>query len=160
VGVFVYKEQEMKKTTMNYYTQMQHPLWQKKRLEVMETHDFKCQTCGSEEDQLNVHHPVYKRGAMIWEYKTHELECLCEKCHKEAHIMDAWIKQELQNAIESHGVCFKSVILGFIQGHCGPPEPECYERAFYKHGYDAGHKSFKVVIKMTDAIEKKQGDRT
>lgn len=74
---------------------MKHPLWQKKRLEVMELHGFECQNCGAKEDTLNVHHPVYRRGAMIWEYTKEELECLCQTCHKDAHALDEKLKKAL-----------------------------------------------------------------
>jgi len=84
---------EKAKRTLTYYQQMQHPLWQKKRLRVMEFHEFKCQECEAEEEQLHVHHPMYKRGAMIWDYTISELMCLCEACHKETHKKDEVVKK-------------------------------------------------------------------
>lgn len=80
---------------MNYAQQIKHPNWQKKRLEVMELHDFKCQSCGNKDETLNVHHPFYNRGAMIWEYETNELQCLCQPCHKNIHSIDESIKKSL-----------------------------------------------------------------
>jgi hypothetical protein len=96
---------------LTYYQQMQHPLWQKKRLEVMESAGFECQDCGAQEDQLNVHHPVYKRGAMIWDYEIEELECLCDKCHKSAHDLDERIKKSLSMLTGSD----KHRALGYIE---------------------------------------------
>jgi hypothetical protein len=80
---------------MNYAQQIKHPLWQKKRLEVLELHNFQCQTCRAKNEELHVHHPYYKRGAMIWDYEKTELECLCFRCHKEAHLIDEEIKKAL-----------------------------------------------------------------
>jgi hypothetical protein len=77
---------------MNYAQQIKHPNWQKKRLEVLNAHNFECENCGAEEEELHVHHPFYKRGAMIWQYETDVLQCLCNKCHKEAHVQDEKIK--------------------------------------------------------------------
>ena len=65
--------------------QYKHPLWQKKRLEVLEAAEFCCQSCYSKEDQLHVHHKRYVKGRMIWEYENSELECLCDGCHETAH---------------------------------------------------------------------------
>jgi len=102
---------------MKYHDQLKHPLWQKKRLEVMELFDFKCVHCGSKEDQLNVHHPYYNRGAMIWQYECYELLCLCNKCHKEEHAIDDLIKKELATTCEN-----KNQIIGYLlhpNAQCG-----------------------------------------
>lgn len=80
---------------MNYAQQIKHPLWQKKRLEVLELHSFQCQKCKAKESELHVHHPFYRSGAMIWEYGKEELECLCYKCHKNEHDIDEKIKKAL-----------------------------------------------------------------
>lgn len=80
---------------MDFKEQYKHPLWQKKRLEVLSYWDFECQCCGSREDQLHVHHPIYKKGVMIWEYESSELRVLCNKCHEKEHELDQKIKQEI-----------------------------------------------------------------
>lgn len=60
--------------------------WQRMRLEVMERSDFSCERCGATEKTLNVHHINYRKGAMPWEYKLHELQCLCAPCHESFHL--------------------------------------------------------------------------
>lgn len=80
---------------MTYQQQIKHPNWQKKRLEVLEANGFKCENCGDKDEQLHVHHPLYRRGAMIWEYTVEELECLCARCHKDAHAIDEKLKKAL-----------------------------------------------------------------
>lgn len=57
------------------------PRWQKKRLEVMGAAGFVCEHCGDDQETLHVHHKAYRRGAKPWEYETHELMCLCHRCH-------------------------------------------------------------------------------
>jgi len=100
---------------MKYHEQMKHPLWQKKRLEVMEHHNFKCQECEAEDTTLHVHHPFYKTGAMIWDYSVEELKCLCEVCHKNEHALDEKIKKSLSNL----GTHQKQMVLGYIDSeHC------------------------------------------
>ena len=101
---------------MKYHDQLKHPEWQKKRLEVMEYCGFECQLCGDKDTQLNVHHPFYRRGAMIWQYTKEELQCLCEKCHKEAHAIDEKIKKELVFSDQlGFGVDTKREILGILK---------------------------------------------
>ena len=70
---------ENKKT---YSELLRSPLWQKKRLKILERDDFTCQHCGSKERELQVHHRVYHKGAMPWEYDDSELITLCNQCHE------------------------------------------------------------------------------
>lgn len=65
----------------NYYELLKDPRWQKKRLEVLETANWKCESCDSGERTLHVHHMYYERGAKPWEYPANALRCLCEDCH-------------------------------------------------------------------------------
>lgn len=100
---------------MKYHEQIKHPLWQRKRLEVLELNGFKCQDCGAKEEELHVHHPFYKRGAMIWDYETNDLRCLCHKCHKEIHVIDEQIKTRLSDYTYEE----KLRVLGYIEGASG-----------------------------------------
>jgi len=95
---------------MNYAQQIKHPLWQKKRLEVLEASGFECENCGDKEETLHVHHPFYRRGAMIWEYEKSELECLCNKCHKSAHALDEKIRLSLSKC----SITDKEKVMGYI----------------------------------------------
>jgi hypothetical protein len=70
---------------MTYSEQLKNPKWQKKRLEILEKHDFKCVNCGDAESQLQVHHLFYSRNVNPWDYPDHMYFTLCEKCHKEIH---------------------------------------------------------------------------
>lgn len=97
---------------MNYAQQIKHPNWQRKRLEVLEYYNFECMECGAKESTLNIHHPFYKRGAMIWQYEIEELQCLCEKCHKEEHAIDEQIKKLLSETYADN----KLRILGQLKG--------------------------------------------
>jgi len=53
-----------------FWKAYKHPLWQKKRLEIMQLAGFKCERCRSSDDTLNVHHAYYERGKKPWEYPT------------------------------------------------------------------------------------------
>lgn len=65
----------------NYKKAFGHPLWQKKRLEIMQRDGFKCLFCGDSESQLNVHHCFYLSGRNPWDYSNESLFTLCRPCH-------------------------------------------------------------------------------
>jgi len=85
---------------LSYAEQLKSPHWQRKRLEVLEEHGFACQKCDDTEVQLHVHHVVYERGRLAWEYSGDELQCLCKSCHEEAHL---W-RQQIDSAIKAIGL--------------------------------------------------------
>lgn len=105
-------------STISFFTKYKDPRWQRKRLEVMEESDFKCENCGVNDKTLNVHHKSYKKNHAPWEYESYELECLCEDCHCYRHN----IKDRLAAAIHD----FKTdpnvserpdeELLGFLEG--------------------------------------------
>lgn len=65
----------------SYSELLKSPLWQKKRLEVLESSGWKCHRCYNEKDQLHVHHRRYRKGAKPWEYDNESFSVLCESCH-------------------------------------------------------------------------------
>ncbi|MFA6185513.1 MAG: hypothetical protein WC720_05215 [Candidatus Shapirobacteria bacterium] len=75
---------DMKKN-LSYSEKLKHPLWQKKRLEIMERDKFTCQSCYDNESTLNVHHSLYLKNHEIWDYPSELLVTLCENCHQQKH---------------------------------------------------------------------------
>ena len=71
----------MSKVT-EYPEKFKDPRWQKKRLEVMERDEWKCQKCGDKDNTLNVHHRYYENGKDPWDYPLEALITLCQDCHK------------------------------------------------------------------------------
>jgi hypothetical protein len=69
---------------MNYADQLKSPLWQKKRLEILERDKFTCQICLDTETQLHIHHQSYDNTyqTKAWEYPNHVYKTLCSDCHK------------------------------------------------------------------------------
>jgi uncharacterized protein YpiB (UPF0302 family) len=83
---------------MNYSEQLKSPLWQKKRLEIMQKDNFTCQICGDKDSTLNVHHLHYEKGKLIHEYDDKCLITLCETCHKNEH---EWQQETLKSFLSS-----------------------------------------------------------
>lgn len=64
---------------------LQNPLWQRKRLEILNYADFRCQLCGCKTRMLHVHHSYYEKEKMPWEYPNGSMIVLCDKHHKWYH---------------------------------------------------------------------------
>ena len=73
----------MTNTQHDYAKKLADPRWQRKRLEVMQTANWKCQICGDDKEELNVHHPDYSKGCEPWQYDN--LQCVCKTCHTINH---------------------------------------------------------------------------
>ena len=65
--------------------ELQHPKWQRIRLEVMERDNWACIGCGAQDITLHVHHIRYIEGRKPWEYCMADLTTLCSECHKSSH---------------------------------------------------------------------------
>lgn len=103
---------EMQMATMTYKEQLLHPLWQQKRLQVLEAAGWQCRACGTKEITLHVHHKKYVKGRKAWEYELSELECLCKNCHQTEHG-----KRELLDRLLSAGNNSLDVAIGLLAGY-------------------------------------------
>jgi hypothetical protein len=75
--------------TTEFWERYKDPRWQRRRLEIMARAEFRCESCEASEKTLNVHHKIYRRGAMPWGYADQELACLCQECHeRETHVRE------------------------------------------------------------------------
>jgi hypothetical protein len=68
-----------------FFEKYKSPLWQKKRLEVLENADWTCEVCQDSNSQLHVHHKKYFKGRDPWDYENDQLAVLCESCHEDRH---------------------------------------------------------------------------
>ena len=65
-----------------YSEKLRDPRWQKKRLEVLQRAQFKCEACDRTDETLHVHHLLYpSRDKGPWDIDSKWLECLCATCH-------------------------------------------------------------------------------
>lgn len=62
-----------------------HPLWIKKRAQILKRDNYKCTVCGSV-IILHVHHTYYYKGEIQpWAYPNSCLLTLCDSCHNTWH---------------------------------------------------------------------------
>lgn len=105
---------------LTYAEQIKHPKWQKKRLEVLEAADWKCEKCGETEKQFHVHHKKYVRGRMAWEYERSELQALCEDCHGDEHSMQDYLDHLLAVEWSDKDMDGREIVVGFLTGFLAP----------------------------------------
>ena len=117
---------------MDFKAQYKHPMWQKRRLEMLESADFACGMCGDADSQLHVHHRQYFKGRMIWEYADNELEVLCDVCHHEAHeLIDAF--KSLIATLPVDGLDdVAALVAGYRSRVSGPAQDDGYEVVYTK----------------------------
>lgn len=62
--------------------------WREFRANVILLDKYQCTRCGRSEGHgvtLHVHHKIYRKGCLPWEYALDECETLCAGCHAEHH---------------------------------------------------------------------------
>jgi hypothetical protein len=79
----------------SYSEKLKDPRWQKKRLEVLEAKNWRCECCGETEKTLNVHHIIYRKNANPWDYELDEFKVYCESCHLDEHDREEIFKEHL-----------------------------------------------------------------
>ncbi len=86
-----------------YSELLRNPLWQRKRLEVMQRDGFACVNCKDAVSTLNVHHCYYKWPNKPWEYPDESLLTLCESCHAVETAEASEYKKELVEFLCENG---------------------------------------------------------
>jgi len=92
-----------------YKDEIRDPRWQRKRLEIMNRDDFRCQLCKTSSNHLNVHHLYYLPKYKIWEYDNEAYVTLCESCHLFAHTELLKITGLISMSILKKGIDFLSL---------------------------------------------------
>lgn len=90
-------------TKKSYSDKLKSPLWQKKRLEILNRDGFMCMDCGDAENMLSVHHKYYTKGAEPWEYPSECYITVCDDCHKRRHEYRPQCEQNLLAALREVG---------------------------------------------------------
>lgn len=105
---------------LTYAQQLQHPNWQRRRLEMLQAAGWSCQACYNAEDTLHVHHKRYIKGRMAWEYADHELAVLCKTCHENEHYNEEQLRRLLACVPPGQSATFNalSLLAGFFSVDC------------------------------------------
>jgi hypothetical protein len=90
-----------------YSEKLKDPRWQRKRLEIMQEHGFKCEICSDSKQELHVHHKEYEPNREPWDYASYKLQCLCSDCHKMSHIDE----EKIQKFYRRKGIGRKNIYI-------------------------------------------------
>lgn len=123
---------------MTYLEQLQHPKWQRRRLEMLDGAGYECTQCGDTETQLHVHHRRYVKGRMAWEYENWELAVLCKNCHDREHASRDNLTALLAQCDEGDVL----QVCGYVAGMIMWRDPEI----------EIGIRSHAAAVGMADAI--------
>jgi len=88
-----------------YRKKLQDPRWQRKRFDILERASWRCEWCGTDEVNLQVHHGYYARDAEPWEYPDDIFYCLCDGCHGKAEDLRRALQFELARIHPRHHEC-------------------------------------------------------
>jgi hypothetical protein len=98
---------------IDYRASFKDPRWQKRRLQILERDQWKCQKCGNTEEMLVVHHKWYGnardqesgefRWRYPWEYEDQDLITLCDSCHQGEHEELSSIEADLVQILKQAG---------------------------------------------------------
>lgn len=80
---------------MIYAVQLKDPRWDKVRKKILRRDGFKCVCCSISDVKLNVHHGIYFKDMMAWEYDEIYLHTLCDPCHERTHFFIDSIQKKL-----------------------------------------------------------------
>jgi len=94
---------------MTYQEKLKDPRWQKKRLEIMERDEFRCQYCGDDESTLNVHHYYYEKNKEPWDYNNDDLTTLCEDCHDSESNHRKEYEALLLETLKKKKICYDTI---------------------------------------------------
>ncbi|MCW3109890.1 MAG: hypothetical protein JWQ09_4396 [Segetibacter sp.] len=83
---------------LTYSEKLLSPLWQKKRLSILERDNWACKKCGDKETTLHVHHIEYDGYKDPWTYDDEQMYCICSDCHSFLH--------DLENGSKYHEFSF------------------------------------------------------
>lgn len=125
-----------------YFEKLKDPRWQKKRLEVLASKDFRCEVCHDASKTLHVHHKQYFKRREPWEYEAKQLSVVCETCHKEGHHHEDPLLLAC-SYVPVDGPMAREYVASLVAGFCN-------------QGLDSGHADADPVLyafgKLTSAI--------
>lgn len=80
----------------------EHPLWQKRKAEILARDNHTCKSCGKKDITLHAHHIFYIPDTPLWDYKDDALITYCEICHNTEHLIGNTLREYLLELIREN----------------------------------------------------------
>lgn len=120
----------------SYIEKLKDPRWQKKRLECFDHYGWKCELCGDNTQQLQIHHKEYIKDWEPWDYHFKQLAVLCHACHQLTTYHDSLTA--VLSFVPMAGPVNRDKLAFFIAGLVGiPMEGMPQEMAWHELGCEA-----------------------
>ena len=116
--------------TMTYSEKLKDPRWQKKRLEVLQEHNFTCSMCKDTETTLHVHHFCYPISRNPWDSASEDLTVYCECCHA----LETYLNKEKPDYFIAETVKHKGLDSSFLLSLVHDNENVFFMISEYKNG--------------------------
>ena len=108
-------------SNISYSEKLQHPKWQKKRLEILNRDNFTCTKCGDTETQLQVHHLKYTGEP--YDAPNENLITVCKYCHQVLeHAKEYDIIYSNIHYGDSYRIAISHLGLHYYKVHDGEPD--------------------------------------
>ena len=134
----------------SYLEKLKDPRWQKKRLEIFQRDEWRCQKCFDTTETLVVHHRLYLPNHEPWEYSNELLTTLCQSCHdEETHSMSSAL-QELNKEIKLK--LFSCDVMNLLYGVFKFPITPNFHKVIWAFSWALAHPD------THDALLKKQSE--
>lgn len=123
-----------------YSKALRDPRWQKRRLEAMEAAGWMCRQCGTDTQEMHVHHMLYIKGRKPWEYENRHLLALCADCHKDTESAKRRFEETLSDYATSTGSASDVYdhLAGYLFARYEKSELPSGENAFFRNGFSHG----------------------
>lgn len=92
-----------------YAEKLQHPKWQRRRLEILNRDNFACTICGDTESALHVHHYEYLGNIDPWEYSDDMLTTLCNM-HHDKELGRESLEKHLAMTLKMNGFLYDDLV--------------------------------------------------
>ena len=94
----------------SYSEKLRDSRWQRKRLEVLNSAGFRCQSCGNTDEMLHVHHIYYEKDVDPWDYPDEVYMVLCDICHDRWHKIKAKMDKSLCHVDIDHLIHLQEIV--------------------------------------------------
>jgi hypothetical protein len=119
---------------MTYAEQLRHPQWQRRRLQVLDAAGWRCTCCSADDKPLHVHHRLYVKGRLAWEYSDAELVALCEDCHEHEHEQRAELEAIIGQVQGEEKACLVEVVRGYAAASTGARIQDSHDPVYFMVG--------------------------
>ena len=139
-----------------YSEKLQNPLWQRKRLEILNRDNFTCQLCQDKGTTLHIHHKEYIKGNQPWEYADDNFQTLCKYCHAVVEYLkdSKCMVISMSRSFSSEWACYFVQAVSLSEIGLGIMIFRQYDNGVIEHVINFKKKTLEGFVEILQATEK------